>query len=167
MEARKVIVFEDNLLELVSKCKKCGANVESRDITKRYEGTALILVYTCTKGCIVRWDSQPRIANRFVLNILLVSAAYFSAISISVIIRMLKFINVACPSKTTFYRVIGSYCSPAIRNVWQREQTLLIQDRLGKDLDLGGDQRCDSPGHSGECMFCCLFVFWFSIERCF
>ena len=45
-----------------------------------------------------------------------------------------------------------SYLIPAVINIWTAQQKHLLQllQRSGQKAVLGGDARCDSPGHSAK-----------------
>ena len=66
--------------------------------------------------------------------------------------RLFKFLNVACISKTTFYRHAGSYIQPLVIKEWRDQQKNLL-DKMAQNKDgviLTGDGRCDSPGYSAK-----------------
>lgn len=67
-------------------------------------------------------------------------------------LRMFKFLNVACVSRSAFYRHTTAYITPTIVQCWKNEQNTLCQQLkdTGKPLILTGDGRCDSPGHSAK-----------------
>lgn len=67
-------------------------------------------------------------------------------------LRLFKFLNVACISKTTFYRHAGCYIQPLVIKEWRDQQKDLL-DKMAKSKDgviLTGDGRCDSPGYSAK-----------------
>jgi len=59
--------------------------------------------------------------------------------------------NVACVSKSSLYRHIGSYVYPIRKQQWKRQQQLFNQlEESGDGLIVAGDGRCDSLGHSAK-----------------
>ena len=65
---------------------------------------------------------------------------------------MLKIMNVASISESTFYRHTSSYVNPVIIQQWNANQQELLSS-LGEregGLVLHGDGRCDSPGYCAK-----------------
>ncbi|XP_068692699.1 uncharacterized protein [Montipora foliosa] len=67
-------------------------------------------------------------------------------------LRMLKLMNVACISESTFYRHVSSYVSPVIIQHWKANQHQLFNTlrASNNNLILAGDGRCDSPGYCAK-----------------
>ena len=52
--------------------------------------------------------------------------------------------------KRSFYRHQQYYLIPVINDEYQRRQCILVNERIGKEISVGGDARCDSPGHCAK-----------------
>ena len=65
------------------------------------------------------------------------------------LLRFCAILHIMHQSSATYYKIIKAFSSPAIRKTYKSQQEKLIEERKGKTLKLGGDQRCESPGHSG------------------
>ena len=65
---------------------------------------------------------------------------------------MFKFMNVACVSKSSFYRHARSYINPIIIKLWKEDQEQLLDSLSDTEsgLVLAGDGRCDSPGYCAK-----------------
>ena len=61
-----------------------------------------------------------------------------------------KHIGVQYMSLRTYYKIQRVYLAPAVNRCWENEQPSLLQSLQGKTIALGGDGRCDSPGHSAK-----------------
>ena len=49
-----------------------------------------------------------------------------------------------------YYLMQRVYLIPSVLDVWSRQQNEVIQEVQDKRLVLGGDARCDLPGHSAK-----------------
>jgi len=60
--------------------------------------------------------------------------------------------NVATIAYSTFMQHQKSYLHPAVERTYRQQQCTLLNEikSEGRDLILGGDGRCDSPGHSAK-----------------
>ena len=60
--------------------------------------------------------------------------------------------QVACISDRTFYRHQSRFLEPAVLTVWKVKQLRLLAGcrAKGNSLNIGGDGRADSPGHSAK-----------------
>ena len=61
-----------------------------------------------------------------------------------------RFMGIQCMTARTFFRHQAKYVHSAIQGVWKREQHLLLQESMASPLLIGGDGRCDTPGHSAK-----------------
>ncbi|KAK2555213.1 hypothetical protein P5673_023192 [Acropora cervicornis] len=50
----------------------------------------------------------------------------------------------------TYCKIQRVYLAPVVSRCWENEQLFLLTSLKGKAIDLGGDARCDSPGHSAK-----------------
>ena len=143
-------MYYSQLLQLFLKCLVCGTT----DVNNQAQtfGTCIRITQTCSFGHKYTWDSQTRIGRSYGGNILLPAAILFSGGSVSKVIRIFNFLSCLTISENTFYRYQRDYLQPAIRIVWSQEQEKLLAaaHSANKPLCLGGDARCDSPGHSAK-----------------
>ena len=60
--------------------------------------------------------------------------------------------NVPTIAYSTFMKHQNMYLHPAVQTTYQQQQSTLLNDikAEGRELILGGDGRCDSPGHSAK-----------------
>jgi solute carrier family 8 (sodium/calcium exchanger) len=65
---------------------------------------------------------------------------------------MFNHMKVAVISKRTFFLHQANLLFPAIRQLWRERQSWLLACYQAdqKDLVIGGDGRCDTPGHSAK-----------------
>ncbi|KAG0445437.1 hypothetical protein HPB47_015133 [Ixodes persulcatus] len=70
--------------------------------------------------------------------------------TIQVVIRLLSLMGVKTLQKTQFFKFQRCYLLPAVQEVWESEQNLMVEASRGQKLCLSGDGRADSPGHSAD-----------------
>ena len=144
--------FFSALMEPFTACIKCTS---ACTIDSKETGTLLTVKQLCTScGHIRIWNSQPLIGTRGTPagNLLLSSSILFAGASPTQVLRVLEFMSVSTITQMTFFRHQSQFLIPSVRNVWEKDRTLLITDaqNRGSCLSLGGDGRADSPGHSAK-----------------
>ena len=146
----KFIVYKDNLFSLLGNCSVCGLGcMMSHTVT----GTALTVKWHCdTCDESHQWDSQPRINKLHAGNIQLSAAIMFSGAQVTKVLRVLDCMGVATMSRRTFHTQAALYLEPTINHVFQAQRQSLMESSRGESLLLGGDGRCDSPGHCAKYM---------------
>ena len=149
---RKYIVFESKLLELFNVCPVCSACTRGK--IKKEVGSMVHIQIDCSncKAVTRDWKSQPENHQTPMGNLLTSAAILLSGALPSQVLRMFDIMNVAMHTRKTFHRHQSKYIIPTIVNVWTEEQqTIMTQLRdQGRQLDLAGDGRSDSPGHSAK-----------------
>jgi solute carrier family 8 (sodium/calcium exchanger) len=148
---RKYIVFESNLLGLFSSCPVCAGHAEAQ--IAKVLGTLVSVSQVCTNCGYTRlWNSQPFVNQMALGNLILSGAMLFTGCLPTQVLRLFNTMNVACISRSTYHRHQRLYTIPTIIRTWQAEQDILVhtlsQDDQG--LDVAGDSRSDSPGHSAK-----------------
>ncbi len=139
-EESKYIVFESCLLSLFTQTV----------------GTLLRVTQFCEECEYHRkWESQPFVNNVPAGNLLLSAAILFAGAQPTKILTVLDFLKCATIKPWTFYEHQKSYLHVAISNVWSRLQMQYMEVLRAFDepLTIGGDGRCDSPGHSAKVWF--------------
>ncbi|XP_040062465.3 uncharacterized protein LOC115333106 [Ixodes scapularis] len=145
---RKFLIFESSLDELLAKCPKCAAPCHTID--KKVKGTCLTVRRICNNGDVHCWSSQPIVNRRPLGNILFAAVTLYSGCIVKKVLRLFTQIGVPCISYRTFFKVQAAFLLPAIRQVWNKQQTELFKESTGRGLVLACDGRSDSPGHSAK-----------------
>ena len=116
------------------------------------KGTMVVIEQVCKEGHKKIWSSQPRNGTMPQGNLLLAAGIFFSGCSPNKVLKCLRHCNIATFGYRTFNLLQRSYLIPAVFHVWKMEQDKIFQDlkKSGKKVVLGGDGRCDSPGHSAK-----------------
>ena len=147
---RFFLVQESLLLSLFSICLIQDCTEIATAIVLKTLGTMVNLCVTCKSGHKVYWQSQ-KIHNSLPIGNLLASASVlFSGSSISKVSILMHHLRVPFIGKRTFYRHQKFYLIPIINDEFHRRQRILIDERRGKEISVGGDARCDSPGHTAK-----------------
>ena len=136
-------------MNLFKFCPECKSECES--IVSSRLGTRVTLSQKCL-SCTFhkRWDSQPTIGDIPVGNIMMSSAILFGGGSPT---KVLRHMNVPSIGYSTFVAHQKKFLHPATDQVYREHQLSVLLHSIkaeGKNLILGGDGRCDSPGHSAK-----------------
>ena len=151
---RVLLVYEENLRELMKFCPRCGSPVNSDEIQEREnEGSQFSVKLSCLSGCNFIWQSQPSIPGvKGEGNLALSAGLFFSGIQFSKFQQFSSAINLNSIGENCYYTLRDKYVFPVIDTHWEKEQTRVIntlKDRVDP-VTLAGDGRCDSPGHSAK-----------------
>ena len=150
LQTRNFMVNEDRLDELFNLCCTCGlAIIEKKKIVK---GSMLSVEAVCIQGHVNKWDSQPSINGMPIGNLLISAAILFSGNTFTPINHFATCLNLQLVSKSSFYKIQEKYVFPVVQNSWHDHQQQLLQqirDRRSP-INVCGDGRCDSPGHSAK-----------------
>ncbi|XP_074648915.1 uncharacterized protein LOC141904248 [Tubulanus polymorphus] len=142
----KFIVYQSALLILFQFCSICkGENLVSKSVS-----STCLTVRTQCKLCNHRttWKSEPSIKGIPVTSILLSVGILLTGSLTAKVIRLFNFIKIQCLSTRTVYNHHSKYIHAAIRQVWERKRESMLDSLKSSPLLIGGDGRCDSPGHS-------------------
>ena len=142
------MVFESNLLELFQTCNKCLAPSAPR--VEKAVGSMIVIVSKCLKGHKKTWASQRCDGKLPWGNMLCAAGTLFTGSNPARVAAFFKHIGVQYMSLRTYYKIQRVYLAPAVNRCWENEQLSLLQSLQGKAIALGGDGRCDSPGHSAK-----------------
>ena len=132
-------------------CVSCHNSCAGKIAYKK--GTCIAIRQICSHCGHKRvWMSQPSIRNIPAGNILLSAAILFSGATPGKVLRLLNHMQVACISDRTYYRHQRRFLEPAVFAVWEVKQLRLLAEcrTKGDSLNIGGDGRADSPGHSAK-----------------
>ena len=145
------LVAESSLLALFQFCPVCRSECE-RIVESRF-GTKITVrqkCFSCTFS--TSWDSQPSVGDIPIGNIMMSSSILFGGGSPAKVLRILKHMNVPTIGYSTFMSHQKKYLHPAVQRTYKDQQSTLLNNikAEGRELILGGDGRCDSPGHSAK-----------------
>lgn len=147
-EQLKILVFEESLVELLSECRTCDKKCAV--VISRRKGLMVVTTSTCSAGHVYTWSSQPSNSQLPCGNLHLSAAILFSGSNASQVLTLLDHFHVPRLSLSTFHRIQRSYLVPSAMMQWQIEQNMLVNTAPDTPIVLGGDGRCDSPGHSAK-----------------
>ena len=80
-------------------------------------------------------------------------AIWFSLLAFFIVAAVLlyfKHTGIQFISIRAYNYIQSAYLVPSVRNVWQRHQENILSACQGKQVNLGGDGRCDSPGYCAK-----------------
>ena len=131
---RMLLVYEDNLRELLKFCPKCGSPVNSEEIKEREsEGSQFSVKINCLNGCNFTWQTQPCIPGvKGEGNLALTAGLFFSGIQFAKFQQFSSIINLKIIGKDCYYNLREKYVFPVIDACWDTEQnnlTKTLKDR--------------------------------------
>uniref|UniRef100_A0A6B0VFU9 Putative crack-1 is transposable element n=1 Tax=Ixodes ricinus TaxID=34613 RepID=A0A6B0VFU9_IXORI len=145
----KYIVYESCLLECFRLCVTCYAPSKP---SLHLSGSCLTVTTLCPKKHSHTWSSQPYVGRKPVGNVDIASVLLFSGSSPAPALRMMRLMNIRVISERRFHDYQQAYLLPAVQTVWDRQRDEDLTALVGEPVDLSGDGRCDSPGHSTKYM---------------
>jgi len=114
-------------------------------------GSCISVLQVCKScGKHFQWSSQPMVENIPAGNIILSASILFAGAIPSKVLRVMEFCGLECISLSTFYRHQKAFLLRTVSNIWQQEQSSLLEALNNKPLVLGGDGRNDSMGHCAK-----------------
>jgi hypothetical protein len=149
-DEKQFLVSETALHTLLNKCRLCD-NTSNVVLTHQL-GTMCTFLATCTSNSkhTFQWQSQSLLSGMPTGNLRCASMILFAGASPSKTLTMFKHMNMPMFSSRTYFQIQSCYLVPATMSVWKTQQDIELAAVRGIDLVLGGDARCDSPGHSAK-----------------
>ncbi|XP_064614529.1 uncharacterized protein LOC135478187 [Liolophura sinensis] len=147
-DEKQFLVSESALCALLKTCQRCGRHCDT--VVHHCQGMMVSTMSTCSAGHVLEWKSQSTHNSLPWGNLTTAAAIFFSGSNASKVIRLFEILKLQTFSKRTFFRIQKSYLVPSVVEVWNFERERNVVERLGKQLILGGDARCDSPGYSAK-----------------
>jgi len=145
---RKFLVFETSLLQLFQHCSTCLAPTAPQ--VQKVIGTMVVIEAKCSNGHRRIWQSQSCHGTLPWGNMLCAAGTLFTGSNPARVFSFFKHIGMSYISLRTYYYLQKLYLIPAVNCVWTSEQKSLLASFRGKHIDVGGDARCDSPGHCAK-----------------
>ena len=144
---KKYVVFESCLTQLLSRCLSCGGYCK---LEKRMVGSMVNIKAKCSCGFVLNWNSQPMHGKMPMGNLILSAGVLFSGSSPAKVVQYFNHTGVQFISIRTYNYIQSAYLIPAVSNVWQKHQENNLLACTGRQINLGGDGRCDSPGYCAK-----------------
>ena len=106
---------------------------------------------SCMSGHMVTWKSQPQVKGTAAGNLLITAAIVFSGNTYKHAADFAKHLNLQFISSSYYYKIQRKIIFPVIQKAWKKNQAEVVKQlKQNKSVDLCGDGRCDSPGHSAK-----------------
>ena len=146
---KKIIVFENELLKLFKFCQQCGSPTDTTTMIQH--GSMVTVKTSCMSGHTVTWKSQPQVKGTAAGNLLITAAIVFSGNTYKHAADFAKHLNLQFISSSYYYKIQRKIIFPVIQKAWKKNQAEVVKQlKQNKSVDLCGDGRCDSPGHSAK-----------------
>ncbi|XP_069109654.1 uncharacterized protein [Argopecten irradians] len=150
-DERMFIVSENQLLDLFRICPLCSS--PSLGTVTHTMGSLAKVEQDCgICGHNRTWNSQSMVGSIPLGNLKLSCGILFSGALPGKTLRIFQFMNLPVISKETFMKHQRTYLQPSIVDFWKDRQRMYLEEvqRNGQPLCIGGDGRCDTPGHSAK-----------------
>ncbi|ELU04793.1 hypothetical protein CAPTEDRAFT_74351, partial [Capitella teleta] len=113
-------------------------------------GTLLVAEQECSNcHASVTWSNKKYVGRIPGINLALSCAILFSGSTPTKALHMLDILGVQSIGYSSFMEHQRNFLQPAVKEVWLAEQKAVLQ--VAKQAEggaaVGGDSRCDSPGH--------------------
>ena len=149
MAERLFLVSESHLVTALNTCPTCCAPCEVHQ--KSVKGTMVTCVRLCENGHVTTWHSQTQLHRMPIGNIKLASSIFASGASPTKVVRTMHAMDCPTMSLATYYNLQKHDIVNAVGKVYTSKQDSMLREcQQGPPLKLGGDARCDSPGHMAK-----------------
>ena len=148
-EEKKFIVFESKLNKLFILCQHCGGPIDTT--TQENQGSMVTITTSCISGHTLSWQSQPLINGTAAGNLLIPAAILFSGNTYKHTADFAKHLNLQFVSSLHYYTTQETILFSVVQHTWRRSQIAIVKKmKQSHSVDVCGDGRCDSPGHSAK-----------------
>lgn len=159
---KKWIVNESKLMELFKKCTTCGDAMFEPHIQINTSGSR-IKTWKCNNGHSGKWESCRNVCGMAENNILTAAATLFNGKTYTHISEWASLLNLQIPQKTTYYSIQSCCLIPVIKEAYRKQKNGILAKLIGQTIDgegvqVCGDGRSDSPGHS------CKYTTYFFLD---
>ena len=146
---KKNIVFESELYKLFKNCQHCSSPVNST--TQQCLESMVTITTNRINGHIVLWESQLSINGTAAGNLLIPAAILYSGNTYKHTADFARHLNLQFVSPSHYYKIQKTILFPVVQQTWIKSQaTIVKQMKQTSSVDVCGDGRCDSPGHSAK-----------------
>ena len=144
-----LIVYWQSLLKLLCRCIMCGKDAIIENIKRR--GSVVKVFLYCVDEHHTTWISQPRDNPKGENNIRLAAGVLFSANTFARIRSFFETCRILFIHERQFYRYQKDYLFGVSNEFYLKHQSENIKKIIHDEkLLVGGDGRCDSPGHTAK-----------------
>ena len=145
----KLIVFEDAILNIFSKCSHCGSKCV---VTMENQiGSSCKIYSSCTvdtKHYFV-WEIGSLVNRMPVFHLLIAAGILLTGMESVKVLRLFSSLKIPNVKQRQLSNILKNFAIPAVYNVWRKEQLARLIEIKGKPIVVASDMRVDSPGHTG------------------
>ena len=151
IDHKTFIVFESQLNELFKFCQKCKSPV--CELTKTTKGSMVTIKTLCSQHHDYTWQSQPTSTHKNIPagNLLIPAAIVCTGGTFQDLSNFAEALQLNFISRSIFFDMQDNIILPVINKQYIKQQSTIITDiNDGMPVDLCGDGRSDSPGHTAK-----------------
>jgi len=149
--SRTFIVFESQLDELFKFCHNCKSLV--CEVRKTTRGSMVTIQTLCINHHEFTWKSQPTTTHKNIPsgNLLIPAAIICTGGTFQEFSNFAEALQLQFIGKSSFFKMQSDFILPVINKQYKDQQNKVIAEIKGEmPVDLCGDGRSDSPGHTAK-----------------
>lgn len=154
---QKFICSLDLLISVFkARCQTPGCRLVP-DVTYHFVGTTVVINCLCSLSHAFRFLSSREVNGIYTNNLLAASSIFLSGNSYGKVKRLADFYGLAFLGKSTYHRFQRLYIIPEVNEWWAWMRQEILNEFEGKEIVVGGDGQCDSPGFNAKNL-CYFFI---------
>lgn len=156
VDEKKCVCSVALIIEILQlRCQTPGCTLKP-NIKYHLIGLTLVVNCICEAGHKYRFCSSHQVNDIYANNLQPAASILLSGNQFSKVKRMAEFLGLAFLSSSTFYRFQRLYLIPEVNEWWSWTQKQILSQFSEKEIVVGGDGQCDSPGFNAKNL--CYFI---------
>ena len=150
VQEKKCVCSLDLLIDIFrSRCHTPACQAKPH-VQYHFIGITLIVNTVCSEGHKYRFCSSHQVNDVYANNLQVAACILLSGNQFSKIERLADFLNLEFISSSTYYRFQRLYLISEIDEWWKCMRREILAEFCGKEVVVGGDGQCDSPGFNAK-----------------
>jgi hypothetical protein len=138
-----------------ARCQTPGCD-KSPEVNYHFIGPTVIVNCLCPQGHKFRFCSSHEVNGIYGNNLMAAACIMLSGNNFGKVRRMARFYGLEFLAKSTYHRFQRLYLIPEVNEWWSWMRQEILDEFAGKDIVVGGDGQCDSPGFNAKNL--CYFM---------
>lgn len=152
----KFICSLDLLICVFQTCCQTPGCCNIPEVTNHFVGTTVVINCSCSSGHKFRFCSSHEVNGIYANNLMAAASILLSGNNYGKVKRMANFYGLAFLGKSSYHRFQRLYLIPEVNEWWSWMRREILGEFLGKQIVVGGDGQCDSPGFNAKNL--CYFL---------
>ena len=138
-----------------ARCQTPGCD-KRPEVKYHFIGSTVIVNCVCLQGHQFRFCSSREVNGIYANNLMAAACIMLSGNSFGKVERMARFYGLQLIAKSTYHRFQRLYLIPEVNEWWSWMRQEILDEFSGKEIVVGGDGQCDSPGFNAKNL--CYFM---------